>query len=463
MFTSRLLVTVAVLLLAVGLRAVKLGTWSFATDEVASIQEGAALQDGHAVTDDPLTRLPRMTPLGVGIHALSYRSLGHNEFAARLPAAVSGALLCGLAVFGLWSALGGWSATAVGLLLALTPEELFHSQNNRYYALGALLAAASVLAALAAVRTRSPVWMALAGMLALLASFTHLVLAGLFPGLFAVALLAPGATLRERFRLALVAAVVWLVMAAVGYFYWMPLVKGWNAGVDWGYSIPRSLLSGANQLGVPTALFAALGALLMLMGKHPLRWFWAVWAAGWLASLVVLPKVVAFHPGYSFLFLFGPMVLAGYAVGALAERIGGTWGGGASLAWIGVAVLLNAPSLVSYYADGSRHDFRSAAQFVIANRQPGDALAAVSPGNLGYYAPEFHDAASLNPDRLMEGFRKLEAAGKPCWLVLTAGRTQRDAEAQKWLNEKCRLRATFQRIRLDYYDFAVEVYYLEPH
>ena len=147
------------LLLAGGLRFAKLGAWSFAGDEVASVQEADALLDDRAVTDDPITRLPRATPVGVAVHGSSYRSLGHSEFAARLPAAVAGALLCGIAVLGLWSTLGGWSATAVGLLLALNPECIFYSQYNRYYSLGMLFAVGSILCALQAVRMRSESWM----------------------------------------------------------------------------------------------------------------------------------------------------------------------------------------------------------------------------------------------------------------------------------------------------------------
>ena len=460
--STRLLVALAVLVLAGGLRVAKLGAWSFAGDEVASVQEADALLDDRAVTDDPITRLPRVTPVGVAVHGSSYRSLGRTEFAARLPAAVVGALLCAIAVVGLWSALGGWTATAVGLLLALNPECIFYSQYNRYYSLGLLFAVGSILCALQAVRTNSGSWMVRACCLAALGLFTHLLLAGLFAGLFAVAWLAPSATKKERLRLALV--VVWfgIAVALVGYFYLLPLVRGWNAGVNWGYSLPRAVLGGANQLGVPTALLAALGAVLMLAGKHPLRGFWAVWAAGWLASLVVLPKFIAFHPGYSFLFLFGPIVLAGYAVGVIAEKLAEAGGKCAAVTWIGVAVLLNAPALASHYADGTRHDFRSAAHYITERRQPNERVAAVSPGNFAFYAPELADAERLNPDRLMEGFRTIAELKRPCWIMVLGGRTPRDGDVQNWLNENCRLKASIRKPRVDYYDFVVDLYYFEP-
>jgi hypothetical protein len=187
-----------------------------------------------------------------------------------------------------------------------------------------------------------------------------------------------------------------------------------------------------------------------------------VWAAGWLASLVVLPKLVAFHPGYSFLFLFGPVVLAGYAVGSIAEKLAGTWCTCSAIVWVGVAVFLNGPALASHFADGSRHDFRSAARYVIEQRKPGESVAAVSPGNLAFYAPELADAERLNYDHLTDGFRKIGDAKQSCWIVLIGGRTPRDADAQKWLNENCRLKATFRKPRFDYYDFSVDVYHFEP-
>lgn len=470
MHTPHARVAVAALLVclvAAGARFARLGAWSFAADEVASTQEADALLGGRPVSDDPVTRLPRMTPLGVAAHGYAYRAFGRTEFAARLPAAVAGVLLCGLAVAGLWPALGGWAATATGLLLALSPEFVFYSQYNRYYSLGSLLAAGCVLAGLAAVRGRSGGWMAVAAVLAAAATADHLLLAGLFPGLVAVALLAPATPWRDRARLAAAVVIVGCGVGAVGVLYLAPLARGWNAGVDWGYSLPRAVAGGVNQLGVPTALLAGLGAVLLVAGRHPLRWFWAVWAGGWAASLVVLPRALAFHPGYSFLYLFGPVVLAGYAAGRVAEGLaaaapGALRGAVPAAAWVGVAALLNAPALASHFADGSRYDFRAAARYVADHRRPGDAVAAVSPANFAFYDPAFADAAPLNPDRLADGLRAAAAADRPCWVVVVGGRGPREAAAQAWLNENCRLKTRICKTRFDYYDYAVDVYEYEP-
>lgn len=458
---------IAVCLVAAGVRFARLGTWSFASDEVASILEANSLLGGQPVSDDPITRLPRMTPLGVVAHGLSFQTFGRDEFAARLPAAIAGVLLCGLAVVALWPALGGWVATATGLLIAINHEFVYYSQYNRYYSLGSLLTGGCILAGLAAVRRRSVGWMAVAAVLATAAMSNHLLSVGLFPGLIASALLAPAMSWRDRARLAAIVIIIGCGVAVVGVLYLAPLAQGWNAGVDWGYSIPHAIAGGINQLGVPTALLGALGAVLLLAGRHPLRWFWAVWAGGWVASLIVFPRVLAFHPGYSFLYLFGPVVLAGYAVGQIAEKLtaagpGVVRGSLTAAVWVGVAALLDAPALVSHFMDGSRYDFRAGAQFVADHHQTGDTIAAVSVGNFSYYNPEFASARRLNPDRLMEGFRDVAAANRRCWVVVVGNRAPRHPDAQTWLNENCRLKASIRKTRFDYYDYLVEVYEFQP-
>lgn len=458
--SAKYVVAVAVLAVAAGARFAGLGAWSFGSDEVATVSEAEYFLDGGPVTADPLTRLPRIAPVGYVVHGLSYRTLGRTEFAGRAPAAVAGALLCGLAVVGLWSALGGWAAAATGLLLALNPECVFFSQYDRYYALGALAAAGCVLAALEGVRRGSVVWMAAAAGVAAFAVFMHLLLAGLIVGLIAVALLAPGLPARQRLRLAAPAVASGVVIAAVYALYLAPLASGWNAGAEWGYSIPRALAGGVNQLGLPTALLAGLGVVMLFATQNPLRGFWLVWAGGWAASLVVLPRLVAFHPGYSFLYVFGAVVPAGYAVGVIAERLTGPRL--VPFAWLLTAVLLNAPSLASHYADGTRHDFRSAARFADEHRRPGEAVAAVSPGNFAFYAPSLTDADRLNPDRLLDGLKRIGESNRATWVLLTGGRSPRDAAAQRWLDDHCRLKAAYRKPRFDYYDFRTEVYYFEP-
>ena len=458
--SAKWVVAVVVLAVAAAARFAGLGAWSFGSDEVATVSEADHFLAGGPVTADPATRLPWIAPVGYVFHGLSYRTLGRTEFAARLPAAVAGAVLCGLAVVVLWSALGGWAATATGLLLALNPECVFFSQYNRYYALGALAAAACVLAAMHGVRRGSVTWMAAAAGVAVVAVFVHLLLAGLVAGLIEVAIFAPGMTARQRQRLAAPAVAAGLVIAAMYVFYFAPLASGWNTGAEWGYSIPRALAGGVNQLGLPTVLLAALGVVMLFAARNPLRGFWLVWAAGWAASLVVLPRLVAFHPGYSFLSIFGAVVPAGYAVGVIAERLTGPRL--VPAAWVLVAVSLNAPSLASHYADGTRHDFRSAAHFVDEHRRPGEAVAAVSPGNFAFYAPSLADADRLNPDRLADGLKRIGEANRPAWVLLTGGRSPRDPAAQRWLDDHCRLQATYRKPRFDYYDFRTEVYYFEP-
>ena len=71
------------------------------------------------------------------------------------------------------------------------------------------------------------------------------------------------------------------------------------------------------------------------------------------------------------------------------------------------------------------------------------------------------DAIPLNSDRLVDGFREVSAANRPCWVVVVGGRGPRNSEAQDWLNTHCRLKTTIRKTRFDYYDFTVEVYFFE--
>src|SRR5262249_55545408 len=147
----------------------------------------------------------------------------------------------------------------------------------------------------------------------------------------------------------------------------------------------HAILGGVKRLGIPTALLTGVGFVWMFQIRYPARWFWVVWVSGWAATLVIFPLAVVYHPAYSFPFAFAPLAVAGYAVGEIARCLLARGGRASAVAWVAAACLFNLPTLVSHYADGSRHDHRGAAQYVAAVRQPGEAVAAVSPANLAHY------------------------------------------------------------------------------
>ncbi len=457
---ARVWAVAGVLILAAGLRFYKLGVWSFAGDELATTREAGAL---FGLTPVPpgsqFDRLPRIAPLVYAAHQAGYALFGTDEFGARAVPAALGSALPALAVLLLWRPLGGWAAAATGLLLALSPEAVLRSQENRFYAPAAFAAGGCVLTAAAAAHAGSVRAFAAACGFALVAPLVHPVLAALAPGLLAAAALAPGPRRRAFVFAGGLATLGVVVIVGV---YQLPLMRGWNAGAGWGYSVAHAVSSGVNRAGLPTVLLAGVGAVLMVRRRHPARWFWAVWGGGWFATLVALPPVLAYHPAYSFPLALGPTAVAGYAVGEVTRLLAADAGRAAAVAWVGAACLFNLPALGSHYADGSRPDHRAAARLVALRRQPGEAVAAASPGNLAYYRASLSDAAGLDTDRLLEELEAVGRRGRVTWLVLPAGRARREEDVQDWLNRHARLERTFRRFRVDAYEFTLDVYKFDP-
>ncbi|MBN9516960.1 glycosyltransferase family 39 protein, partial [bacterium] len=408
---SRWLAVVGVAVVATGLRFAGLGHWSVSGDELATTREARVLFDG--LPADPASqtaRLPRLIPAGYLVQYLGYRTFGTDEWGSRVPAAVAGSILPPLIAWLLWRPLGGYAATATGLFLAVSPEAVFQSQQNRFYMSAGLVAGGCVAAAAVAVRDRHAGTFCVAGATAAIAPLFHPVLAALAPGLAAATWLGmPAGPDHARRRFLVIAGVAVAVVVLVVAGYHLPLLRQWNAGAGWGYPTGLAVLAGVKRLGVPAALLAALGAVLMFRADRPAFGFWAVWAGGWAATLVVLPSALAYQPAYSFPFLLGPVVPAGYAVGEIARTLREQSGRAGAVVWVAAACLSGAPALVSHYADGSRYNHRAAAAVVADRRRPGEAVAAVSPGNLAHYRGELADAAGLDPAVLT---RELSAVGR---------------------------------------------------
>jgi hypothetical protein len=239
--------------------------------------------------------------------------------------------------------------------------------------------------------------------------------------------------------------------------YLMPLYHSWNAGSGWGYGPVQATLSSVVQLGLPVVILAVLGGLFAIHERSPQGYYWGVWAGLWATVCLFLPFMMIYQPSYAFAFAPPVCVLAGLAVARIYERLAPV-APVAAVAWFGLVFLLNAPSVVSHYADGSRHDYRSAATYLAEHFREGDRIAAISPALLSYYAPICHDAIPLTSWRPLPDLE--EAALKPgrLWIVLAGSRGGKGTELTRWLSEHARLQAQFRKTRLDYYEYDVELY-----
>jgi hypothetical protein len=465
MTSGRTVLVVALLLglVAGGLRFFRLGAYPFTADETATLDETRSLREKH---DGPMTdqidRLPRLIPLSYLIHALDYRFFGCDEFGSRVLLALEGTLAVVLVFVGLCGPLGRSAALATALLVTVWPDHLFHSQQNRFYITAALLSSLCLVLGAQAVQRRSTWWTLGACLAALAAMLSHTIQVLLLPGLF-VAIFA--ATWAERnpvpWRMLLVVTLSGLAAVAIYLLYLRQIGGGWNAAEVWGYGLGRSLLASAMQPGWPVALLALLGAVLFVRQRSAQGWYWLTWVGVWVVASATLPFAVVYHPNYVFPLALAVLVLAGWAVAQVAERLRPA-GAVAAVAWVGVAVALQLPSVVSHYLDGSRPDYRTAARYVADHWQSGDRLASISPGLVRHYAPLDGEFLNLPRWNALPALQEAAAGPGRLWVVLASGRSGKEEPVAAWLGTHCTQQLQVRKRRFDYYEFTVEVFLYSP-
>jgi hypothetical protein len=244
---------------------------------------------------------------------------------------------------------------------------------------------------------------------------------------------------------------------ALAAFYLYPLARGWNRGEGWGSSPTHQLMASVYEIGWPVALLAALGAVSAVRLRNEQGCYWLSWAALWAFASAALPLVIVFHSAYVFPLALGVLVLAGMAAGQIycflrqQSLVLAT-------AWIAIVCALNLPSLASHYSDGSRHDYRTAAQYITKHWQPGDHVAAVAPGALRRYSDSCQDAVSLQTWDPLPELKQLGAQPGRTWVVIPSNRPGKSEELRKWLGANCTQELELKPQRYDYREHVVEVY-----
>jgi Dolichyl-phosphate-mannose-protein mannosyltransferase len=449
----------ALLLLAGSLRLFRLGDWSLAGDETATFNEVDSLLTNPPVTPKgPIDYLPRLIPLAHGTLWVGYELFGRSEFGCRLLPALLGSVNVVLLYSLLRKPLGLMPALAAALLAALWPEHLLHSQENRFYIPAECAATLCMGCGAQAAYKRSLGWMLGACIAAIAAVLVHTTLGLLQIGLvvgFTVATVVD----RRPPPWALLGLILTTALATRLLFvsYLMPIYKTWNADSGWGYGPIQSAFASVAQVGIPTLLLACLGTIFVTRERCAQGFYWLTWVGLWVAVSLFLPLVMVYQPSYAFAFATPVLVLAGLGAARVYERLQPA-APAAALGWIVLVFLLNTTSVLSHYADGSRHDFRSAAWYLADHFRPGDRVAAMSPAVLSYYTPVCREAmpvAGWNPLPDVEA-----QAAKPgrLWIVISSGRSGKPEPLAQWLAQHAQLQKQFRKKRLDYYDYVVEVY-----
>ena len=454
---------VGVVLLAGGLRFFRLGAWSFTNDESATLVEDQSLfGTNDALPSDQTYRLPRLIPLAYGLQHVDYLLFGRDEWGSRVLPALMGTLGVGLAFLLLGRSQGWAAATAVAVLVALSPDHLYHSQSNRHYSVAWLCASAAMLIGAVAVRRRSVLLTCTASAFAVVAVLAHSLLGIVSVGLTAAVAVAGWMRYGKAVRpLATVTASSVVLAGGLLAFLMMRLGSGWNAGNEWGYGVFHSLAAGVLQIGWPIALLALVGAVDVAISRDAEGVYWLTWAGVWAAATVVLPLVVVYHPGYSFMLSLGVFVLAGRTIGKIFERLR-PWSMVAACAWVAAACLFGLPDTASYFADGSRFDFRGAANAVSEHWRPGDRIRSASPKLLQLYLKGTERPIGVKAAEPLLGLDRDAELGGRVWIVLPSNREGQPAALRQWLDANCRRVAVLRRQRFDYHEYAVEVYLYQP-
>jgi hypothetical protein len=458
-----ILTALALAVLAGGLRFYRLGAWPFFGDELATFNEAQYFTDASPDSENSqVARISQLIPVSYLIHQADYAVFGRDEFGSRALMALLGTALVVIVFLGLVSPLGFPAALASSLLLAVWPEHIYQSQQHRFYMTAAFFSSLAMLTGAWAVQRRSLALTVCACLAAFAAILSHtlqgVVLAGLFAGFLSAAWSGRQPLPWARLNVVVVAGVL---AGCFMLFFLLPRISGWNSGEGWGASPFHSLLASIYELGWPVALLAGLGAISVIRSRDGQGYYWLAWAGVWAMASVVFPLIVVYHSAYVFPLTLGAIVLAGYAAAQIYGHLrrqslllAGTW--------FAVVAALNLPSLMSHYSDGSRHDYRQAAQFIDKHWQRGDQVAAVAPGALRRYADVCQDAISLRTWDPLPDLKELSLTPRRLWIVIPSDRPGKPEPLRRWLGLNCSQQLEIRARRYDYRENIVEVYLYTP-
>jgi hypothetical protein len=374
--------------------------WPWDDDEVESLHEMRLFQADHPRLDNPDTqsyRLPRMVPLWYNLQGAILRAVPINEFTARLLPVLCGWLAV---VAAFWSNARQRSllfATVLALLILAHPLFLSLSQQNRYYSMALLWLVLCQAVLFWRQEGVSPLQLALSALLAAGAVLSH----GLLLVYFGIALVTSCVGLYFRWisRSVLYSALAQAATAGVVYFVYLgPLMRGWNQTVV--STFVGVWLTFASAVGLPTLVLALLGgAFAVQEGPGEMRW-WSLQAL--LCGLFVAFSPLAisfFHSRYALLFVYPLWMLAALGVVQVARRLRGL----PAVCWSAGVIVLLLPGFVSHQIDGSRKDYRKAAELLAGQSTKATPVYCNWPLPLQYYLPDQEVGDWQAPGTLPDG------------------------------------------------------------
>jgi 4-amino-4-deoxy-L-arabinose transferase-like glycosyltransferase len=357
------------------------GWWPWDHDEVLGFAELGRVPVHEFIGPvAQLERMHRIVPVFAAMQNAALDVLPMNEWGARMMPATAGMLAVLAAFLAARRSRGATFGWALLLVTAGSQIVIWLAQQSRFYPVALLWLTLTLIAIWT--RRSSPWLLAAAACGAALASLSH-ALTVVAIGSAAVASAigeAAGWMPRQSARRAYAAG---FVAALIYALYLRPELAGWISGNTAGTS---PLVSYVAQIGLPTLALALVGAAVSVRDAHwrSMRW-WAIVAAIDIAFVSVSQMLLGnWNPRYALFFMVPVFVLAAAGIAVVA---GSLQRRELRAAWFCAVALMLAPKLASHFADGSRHDFRTAAA-VVATAAPALDVYSNWPATMKYYLRE---------------------------------------------------------------------------
>ncbi|MDR1962762.1 MAG: glycosyltransferase family 39 protein [Planctomycetaceae bacterium] len=454
---SQLFVFAVLVLLAALLRFYGLGTWSFDRDEIATKIECRYFFEHQPLPDSikghpcyhpeeeksQFCRLPRLVCAASFVHWIDCRIFGEDEFGSRFLMAVMGSLSVGIA-FLLGRSLFGFSGSLIlALLILLSPEHVYNSQNARFYCQAFLMIEIVLLLGGHVAVNRSLFAAICLGPAAIIMVLSHsltvLIWGILFLGLLIDFFLTrePDRESKNQFatkiprKLVLILCAWSIVIFLIVLVHIMPLSQSWNQ-FETRISPLDSVLTFAFIFGRPYLILcfpAWVWALLSFRNAGQTYWLFVSLACG--TVILLLPLKIIFYQWYGILFAFPLFVILAMFINHIGQLLTCShqqYGRYCALVWCCFALLLNIAALRNYYKGGDRYDYRSACRYIEQHWQPGDRLICHDGTEIIHqYLPQHDVPTSLWAKQSKEWLLSLFDPNKPekddpsCgryWLIL---------------------------------------------
>ncbi|MDR2756948.1 MAG: hypothetical protein LBC20_14720, partial [Planctomycetaceae bacterium] len=483
----QLLIVFLLLIFVAGvLRFYKLGDWSFGFDELFTTLETKILFGETTVPNEYLRngtvqpentqyyRLPHLLPAAYAVHQLDYQLFGEDEFGSRMLMAILGTLSVAV-IFLLAQPLIGFSGSFIlALLILLLPEHILHSQCNRFYILSFLLISVVILLGAYVAVNRSQTaafWLGPFAVLLILSNtFGGIIWGGVLAAVpinFLCAEKQGNVLFSVKTRNIALWLLLWsIVLLGIFVFHITPLTASWNANSSWGYTPLHAAMAFVQSLGWHLLLFSILGTALTLVNIRKdgnAYWFILVLVSG--LAVWVLPLKIVYQPLYGFLFIFPFLVTATIFIRKIYQlllTLSIPFRSVLAVMWVAAAILLNFPTLYSYYQDGNRPDYRAAFQYVAEHWEDGDRLTGFMMGTAQYYIPNNTPHIPLSIENTAEKLQTIldtETGGNGrLWIVLHSGRGGFDQDLRRWLSRNAVFETSFNKKRFDPVENNLEVF-----